>query len=235
MIEFIQKCCRIQKGMIMSLAALPTKSRKEFEQLYQAHHRRAYNLAYRLTSNSTDAEDVTQEAFVRAWNSFNSYDHSKSFEAWLFKIITNRVIDIHRRRNRVKIFSIDTPIQSEYGGREQLHDIASPDLNPEQILIHSVMEESLQKALAGLTTEYRSTLLHSDIDEMSYQEIADSMHCAIGTVRSRLHRARGILRKALEKDTSMDYRVTGKSRTRSISDNSNRHPSREKTRRPIAA
>ncbi len=217
----------------MASTLLPITSQTEFERLYMVTQRRAYNLAFRLTGNSTDAEDVTQDAYVRAWHSIASYDQNKSFESWLFRIITNRVIDIQRRRKRVKIYSLDTPLINEDGGRELSYDLASPDLNPEQILIHSVMEDSLQKALAGLTTEYRSTIVHSDIEEMSYQEIADSMQCAIGTVRSRLHRARRILRKALVKENLFDMSVTSKQRKCTVSANKQPRRSRQAAYKPI--
>jgi RNA polymerase sigma-70 factor (ECF subfamily) len=177
-------------------------SQHEFEQLYQRSHRRAYNLAYRLTGNATDAEDVTQDAYVRAWHNFDSYDSSRSFEGWLFRIITNRVIDLRRRQKRVPMYSLDTPVQGDEDGQPLAHEFAAPDSDPEQIVIGPIMEERLQEALAALPDDYRTAILLCDVEQRSYQEIADTMHCAIGTVRSRIHRARVMLRKHMESGVS---------------------------------
>ena len=170
----------------------------EFESLYRRSQRRAYNLAYRLTGNSADAEDVAQDAYVRAWHNFESYDASRSFEGWLFRIITNRVIDLRRRQKRVPIYSLDSPIQGDDEGQPLAHEFAAPNSDPEQIVVGPVMEERLQEALASLPNDYRKAIMLCDVEQRSYQEIADQMHCAIGTVRSRIHRARVMLRKRLE-------------------------------------
>jgi len=170
----------------------------EFEVLYRRSQRRAYNLAYRLTGNSADAEDVTQDAYVRAWHNFDSYDANRSFEGWLFRIITNRVIDLRRRQKRVPIYSLDSPIQSDDDGQPLAHEFSAPNSDPEQLVVGPIMEERLQNALASLPNDYRKAIMLCDVEQRSYQEIADQMHCAIGTVRSRIHRARVMLRKRLE-------------------------------------
>jgi RNA polymerase sigma-70 factor (ECF subfamily) len=191
-------------------------AQQEFERLFQRSQRRAYNLAYRLTGNAADAEDVTQDAYLRAWHNFDSYDASRSFEGWLFRIITNRVIDLRRRQKRVPMYSLDTPIQGDEDGQPLSHEFAAPGSDPEQIVIGPVMEERLQQALAALPTDYRTAILLCDVEQKSYQEIADLMHCAIGTVRSRIHRARVMLRKHLE---------SGVARTRKPATRRNSEPS----------
>lgn len=177
-------------------------TQQEFEKLFQRSQRRAYNLAYRLTGNMTDAEDVTQDAYVRAWHNFASYDSSRSFEGWLFRIITNRVIDMRRRQKRVPMYSLDTPIQGDEDGQPLSHEFAAPDSDPQDIVIGPIMDERLQKALTALPADYRTAILLCDVEQRSYQEIAETMHCAIGTVRSRIHRARVMLRKYLETGAS---------------------------------
>lgn len=179
---------------------------QQFEQLFLRSQRRAYNLAYRLTGNAADAEDVAQDAYVRAWHNFDTYDSSRSFEGWLFRIITNRVIDMRRRQKRVPMYSLDTPVQGDDDGQPLAHEFAAPDSNPQDIVINPIMDEKLQRALASLPADYRTAILMCDVEQKSYQEIAIAMRCAIGTVRSRIHRARVMLRKQLE---------TGVSRTRS--------------------
>ena len=173
-------------------------SQQEFELLFLRSQRRAYNLAYRLTGNTADAEDVTQDAYVRAWNNFDSYDSTRSFEGWLFRIITNRVIDMRRRQKRVPMYSLDTPIVGDEDSQPLSHEFAAPDGNPEDIVVGPIMDDKLQNALTSLPNDYRRAILMCDVEQRSYQEIAETMQCAIGTVRSRIHRARVMLRKYLE-------------------------------------
>jgi RNA polymerase sigma-70 factor (ECF subfamily) len=182
----------------MNTIAHTAQDRRDFEQLFLRSQRRAYNLAYRLTGNATDAEDVTQDAYLRAWHNFETYDANRSFEGWLFRIITNRVIDLRRRQKRVPMYSLDAPVQGDDDGQPLSHEFAAPDSDPQQIVIEPIMEERLQKALAALPADYRTAILMCDVQERSYQEIAETMHCAIGTVRSRIHRARVMLRKYME-------------------------------------
>src|SRR5690349_19214586 len=133
----------------MNTFATSQPSQQEFERLYLRSQRRAYNLAYRLTGNAADAEDVTQDAYLRAWNNFTSYDSTRSFEGWLFRIITNRVIDLRRRQKRVPIYSLDAPVQGDEDGNPLSHEFAAPDSDPQEIVVNPIMEERLQLALAA--------------------------------------------------------------------------------------
>lgn len=200
----------------MAMTSTMISPQREFEQLFQRSQRRAYNLAYRLTGNATDAEDVTQDAYVRAWHNFDSYDANRSFEGWLFRIITNRVIDLRRRQKRVPMYSLDTPVQGDDDGQPLAHEFAAPDGNPEQLVVGPVMDERLQEALTALPEDYRQAIMLCDVEQRSYQEIADSMHCAIGTVRSRIHRARVMLRKYMEVGSSGRTRKAVGTRTLAV-------------------
>lgn len=181
----------------MNITAMSVAQR-QFDALFQRSRRRAYNLAYRLTGNAADAEDVTQDAYVRAWHNFETYDPTRSFEGWLFRIITNRVIDMRRRQKRVPMYSLDAPMQGDEDGQPLSYEFAAPDSDPEEIVVGPVMEERLQAALAALPPDYRNAVLLCDVSQRSYQEIAETMGCAIGTVRSRIHRARVMLRRQLQ-------------------------------------
>ena len=182
----------------MSALSVMSTTQNRFEQLFQRSQRRAYNLALKLTGNTADAEDVTQDAFLRAWDNFDSYDANRSFEGWLFRIITNRVIDMRRRQKRVPMYSLDNPIYGDDDGQPLAHEFAAPDSDPMNLVIDPVMEEKLQSALEALPGDYRQAIMLCDVEQRSYQEIADMMHCAIGTVRSRIHRARVMLRKNMD-------------------------------------
>ncbi len=173
---------------------LTTPLQADFEILWQRSQRRAYSLAYRLTGNSADAEDVTQDAYLRAWTHFDSYDRAYSFEAWLNRIITNRVIDLHRRRIRVPMLSLDAPHYEDTDGQTIVQETAAPHSSPEEIVLSPMMDERLERALAALPDRYRKVVWLYDVEERSYLEIADALQCASGTVRSRIHRARQMLR-----------------------------------------
>src|SRR5690348_14791018 len=105
---------------------------QQFEQMYQRSHRRAYHLAYRLTGNAADAEDLVQDAYLRAWDHFDRYDPSRSFEGWLFRILTNRALDLRRRKKRVQMIPLDMLLMEE--GPLASHGVAGSDESPQHIL-----------------------------------------------------------------------------------------------------
>jgi RNA polymerase sigma-70 factor (ECF subfamily) len=180
-----------------------TDDQREFEALYHRSSRRAYNLAYRLLGNSTEAEDITQDAFVRAWRHFEQYDRARPFEGWLFRIVTNLVVDRRRRQKRVPMYSLDAAIERDTEGSPLTIDIPDVSADPAALLIENELSEPLQNALDALPQDYRVAVLLADVEDRSYEEIAEIMHCPIGTVRSRIHRARQMLRKRLEKSAGM--------------------------------
>lgn len=172
---------------------------REFEGLFERTRKRAFNLAYRLLGNPVEAEDVTQDAYVRAWSSFSNYDRSRPFDSWLFRIVTNLVIDRSRRAKRVPMVSLDATIQSDSDGAPMSFDFADPGGTPEDAVMREVMDERLAKAVLALPEGYRRALVMADVQEMPYDEIAEKLNIAVGTVRSRIHRARNMVRKSLEK------------------------------------
>src|SRR4051794_37434174 len=107
-----------------------TDSQREFEALYVRSNRRAYNLAYRLLGNATEAEDITQDAYVRAWRHFGQYDRTRPFEGWLFRIVTNLVVDRRRRQKRVPMYSLDTPLETDSDGAPLTLEIADSSSDP---------------------------------------------------------------------------------------------------------
>jgi RNA polymerase sigma-70 factor, ECF subfamily len=175
-----------------------TDDQREFAALYGRSYKRAYNLAYRLLGNTTDAEDTTQDAFVRAWRHFDQYDRARPFEGWLFRIVTNLVVDRRRRDKRAAIYSLDAPIGTDSDGTPVTVEIPDDTANPESRMLASEFSEPLQRALDKLPNDYRAAVLLADVEEMSYQEIAEVLQAPIGTIRSRIHRGRIMLRRALE-------------------------------------
>jgi RNA polymerase sigma-70 factor (ECF subfamily) len=162
------------------------------------YHRQAYNIAYRLTGNHADAEDLTQEAFVRAFRFFENYRRDLPFENWLYRIISNLFVDDLRRKPKARIHSLDAPVGGDASSESQaFFEIPDTRENPERVVLHEELDEQIQKALASLPADFRMTVILADIEGMSYEEISETMNCSLGTVRSRLHRGRKLLRSKL--------------------------------------
>lgn len=171
-----------------------------FDQLMEATYRKVYNMAYRLAGNRSDAEDLTQETFVRAYRKFDDYQGDRPFENWVFRILTRLFLDLLRsRRRRVRASSLDAPIQKEAGDDAIQFDVADDRLNPEGLLMSQQLDEDLQVVLGSLSPDQRMLITLADVEEVPYQEIAEMMGKPIGTIRSRLHRTHKLMRQRLEK------------------------------------
>jgi RNA polymerase sigma-70 factor (ECF subfamily) len=173
-----------------------------FESLMRKSHRQAYSLAYRLTGNAAEAEDLVQESFVRAFRFFGKYDPSMPFTSWLYRIMTNAHIDSVRRRGKLKTMSL------EQGGADGTTTWELPDLesSPDRTMLHEALDEPVQQAISSMTPEFRMAVLLADVEGMAYEEIAEVMKTSVGTVRSRIHRGRKQIRKHLMKHSPQAYR-----------------------------
>lgn len=163
----------------------------------ERYHKQAYNVAYRMAGNHADAEDLTQEAFIRAFRFFGQYRRELPFDSWLYKIMSNVFIDRLRRKPKAKIRSLDQPIQTSEGEVE--FDVADPTSGPEDAVLAMEVDSRIQAALDKLPEAFRMTVIYADIEGLSYEEIAEATNTNIGTVRSRLHRGRRLLRDKLKK------------------------------------
>ena len=158
-----------------------------WEQVVTEHGDRVYRLAYRLTGNKHDAEDLTQEVFVRVFRSLSTYTPG-SFEGWLHRITTNLFLDQVRRKNRIRFDALADDASDKLEGREP---------SPEHVVIEGVMEADVQAALDALPADFRAAVVLADIEGLSYEEIAATLDIKLGTVRSRIHRGRSQLRASL--------------------------------------
>jgi len=174
------------------------RGHREFEALVSRTKRQAYNVAYRMTGNREAAEDLTQEAYLRAYRSFDRYNRSLPFANWYFRIRTNLFVDSLRRRPKQQPLSLDRAFANSEGDDEYTFDIADHDSDPERIVMRDTMDERLQEGLAALPKHFRTAVLLCDVEGMSYEEIARAMNTSIGTVRSRIHRGRTQLRRHME-------------------------------------
>jgi RNA polymerase sigma factor (sigma-70 family) len=159
-----------------------------WEDVVREHSARVYRLAYRLTGNSHDAEDLTQEVFVRVFRSLPTYTPG-TFEGWLHRITTNLFLDITRRRQRIRFEGLGDETAARLRGAEP---------TPSQAFDDRHLDHDIAVALADLPPEYRAAVVLCDIEGLTYEEIADALGVKLGTVRSRIHRGRAQLRAALE-------------------------------------
>jgi len=174
-----------------------TDDRKFFDELVQKYHKQAYNVAYRMTGNHADAEDLTQDTFIKAYRFLDKYNRDMPFENWLYRIMSNLFVDTLRRKPKAHVRSLDEPVQQEEG--ETLIEIADSAAGPEELALSSELDAEMQQALSEIPEDFRLTVILSDIEGLSYEEISEVMGCSIGTVRSRLHRGRRLLREKLKK------------------------------------
>lgn len=187
----------------LGIAQEQTSRRAEFDRLVERYHKQAYNIAYRMTGNHTDAEDLTQEAFVRAFRFFGNYRRDWPFDNWLYKIMSNLFVDDLRRRPKAHLQSLDQPLDLSGGSGDIYLEIPDAGANPERMVMSHELDEHIQRALSGLPNDFRMTVILADIEGLSYEEISAAMNCSLGTVRSRLHRGRKLLRSkiaAFERD-----------------------------------
>src|SRR5579871_3358470 len=148
-----------------------TTDRQEFDALFSGSYRRVFSLAYRMLGNTCEAEDVTQEVFLRAWHHFSHYDRAYRVESWLYRILVNRVIDHRRRWKHAKTFSLDALRDIEPDGSPVTFEIPDTSADPEKLVLSREMDEAIRKALLSLPYHYRVVVLLAGIHGCSYQEI----------------------------------------------------------------
>jgi RNA polymerase sigma-70 factor, ECF subfamily len=158
--------------------------RMDFEREVTPHLREIYRAALRLVRNPAEAEDLTQEVFLQAWKSFDRFTRGTNARAWLYKILWN--VGQQRLRKRIPI-----PLGAEGEAR------IAETLEAEETTPTEVKDEEVAAALEALSPEHREIVLLSDLEEFTYKEIAEILKIPIGTVMSRLARARAALRKSL--------------------------------------
>jgi RNA polymerase sigma-70 factor (ECF subfamily) len=153
-----------------------------------------YHLIVRMIGYSHEAEDLTQEAFIKAFNSLATFNDEFAFSTWLFKIATNNSIDFLRKR-KLKTFSIDKPIATLDG--EQTYEIPDESYVPDQHLVQDQQAGTIQDAIDKLPEKYRKVIIMRHQEEKSYEEIAEELDLPLGTVKAHIFRAREMLYKQL--------------------------------------
>lgn len=167
-----------------------------FEQLLLEHQKNVYNLCYRMAGNPDDAMDLSQETFLRAWRCLDQYQFASAFSTWLYRLCSNICIDFLRRRRRQQTVPLTF---EDADGEEQTYAVPDAQPLPEEQVELKLTHETLAAAMAQLLPEHRAVLQLRVVNEMSYEQIADVLDIQIGTVKSRLSRARNQLKKILER------------------------------------
>ncbi|PZR58452.1 MAG: RNA polymerase sigma factor SigE [Candidatus Meridianibacter frigidus] len=176
----------------------PSREQTAFlERAIEQYGKATYNFAYRLTRNEADARDLTQDAFIRVYRAWRSFVPGTSFLSWIYRIVTNLYRDeLRRKKGRFQEEIPEDNAPQEFGGERPLA------VNPIDEYVEGQLSEPLSRSLGMLSPDQRQVVILADIEEYSYQEIAEIMGCSIGTVRSRLHRARALLRRLVQKQQS---------------------------------
>lgn len=183
------------------------KKDEEFRKEALPHIDALYNFALQLTQDSDDAEDLLQETYIKAYRFWDKFEKGTNCKAWLFRIMKNSFINFYRKNLR-------SPEKFDYEEIENIYEnIKSNDQNPhnfETEVIDKIFNDEVIEAIKSLPGEFRTVLLLCDVEGLSYEEIADFLDCPIGTVRSRLHRARKMLAVRLyDYAKSKGYNVDG--------------------------
>ena len=173
-----------------------------FEELLLLHQKKVYNLCLRMSANPDDALDLSQEAFLRAWRSLGQYQFEASFSTWLFRLTSNICIDFLRRKKRRQ----ETSLTESYDDSDEGAELSVPDAQPgpEQQAITNETKIELARAMEQLSPEHREILQLRVIEDLQYEQIADILGVRVGTVKSRLARARLSFRKILKAGNYFD-------------------------------
>lgn len=182
-------------GVMRKPAEPPSEEQAAFlERAVDQYGKATYNFAYRLTRNEADARDLTQDAFIRVYRAWRSFVPGTSFLSWVYRIVTNLYRDeLRRKKGRFQEEIPEDNAPQEFRGERPLA------VNPIEDYVEGQLSEPLARSLGMLSADQRQVVILADIEEYSYQEIAEIMGCSIGTVRSRLHRARALLRRLLQR------------------------------------
>ena len=172
----------------------------EFEREALPHLDALYNFALRMTSDPDDADDLLQETYLKAYRFFDKFEKGTNCKAWLFRIMKNSFINIYRKVAK-------EPDKVDYDDVEEFyHSIRAESTDPNDLevkLFSNLLDDDVTRALESLPEEFRTVVILCDIEGFTYEEIAEFVECPIGTVRSRLHRGRKMLRAKL-----LDYAKT---------------------------
>jgi RNA polymerase sigma-70 factor (ECF subfamily) len=168
---------------------------ESFEKLIKEYQKGAYNIAYRMLGNTEDAKDASQDSIIKIYRSIDGFKMKSSFKTWFYRIVTNTCLDYRRKRSRNNVLYIDNALNTEEGSYSR--DVEDQSDGPEEILLKNENMETLQRCIAGMPEKYRMAIILRDIRGFSYSEMGEIMELPEGTVKSRISRARIMLKKII--------------------------------------
>jgi RNA polymerase sigma-70 factor (ECF subfamily) len=166
-----------------------------FEKLMNKYYQHIYNLIYKMIFRKEDVEDLTQEAFIKAFNSLANFDRQFAFSTWLYKIATNNCID-YLRKKKLSTFSIDKEIASE--DSDYKFEIPDSEFIPDNKIIEEQRKKIIDEAIENLPDKYKKVIVLRHKKEMEYEEIAEKLDLPLGTVKAHIFRGRELLNKYLK-------------------------------------
>lgn len=187
----------LNKPDAFGFSVLAPRDEMQFERMRRLTQRRAYSMAFQLTRNRTEAEDLMQETYLKAWRGFESYMPGRPFLNWLLRIMQRAYLDMRRRENPIRKADSLNALVSPGDGEIQEIQIADDARSAEEELLLAEFSEELRRAMDELPEVYRAAIVLCDLEECSYAEIAERQGTTIGTVRSRIHRGRKLLREVV--------------------------------------
>lgn len=169
-----------------------------FEELIKDHKKSAYNIALRVLRNVEDAEDASQEALIKIFKNIKNFNMESTFKVWMYRIVVNTCIDF-KRKKQLQVLSIDETMDLG-SGKEVKREISDQSNNPDALIDKSFNIQLVNDAINQLDDDFKIIITLRDIKGFSYDEISQMLSCNIGTVKSRLSRARKNLKEVLEKE-----------------------------------
>lgn len=171
-----------------------TGDRDAFQALVEKYQHKVYTIAYRFVGNEADAGDLAQEAFIKVYQKLSTFRGESSFRTWLYHIAANTCRDELRKRQNKRTLSLDNLSPQPGDGTARIEGVKSTMAGPEEVAAAREMQRNLQMVLNQLPAEQRLILIMREIQGFSYEEIAHQLECSLGTVKSRLSRARVALK-----------------------------------------
>ncbi len=166
---------------------------ESFELLIENYQKKAFNIAYRMLGNLEDANDVTQEALVKVYRSIGAFRGNSSFSTWLYSIVNNTCIDFIRKNRKFDLIYIE----QEHEGTNYQIDIPDRLNTPEKLLEKNEVKKIIHDGINQLNYDHRNIIILRDIQGLSYKEIGEILHISLGTVKSRISRARDNLKEII--------------------------------------
>lgn len=166
-----------------------------FEELIRGYEKKVFNIVFRIIGNYDDAQDISQDIFVKVFKSIRNFKEKSSFYTWLYRITVNECMDIIKKRKKASVYSLDTPIESD--GDQITRDIKDSSESPEEKIERKELRSYIEEALNSISHEHRVMIILRDMQGFSYEEIALITKCPEGTVKSRINRARKALKELL--------------------------------------